>query len=130
MSWWTYVTGVTDNDFPIITRMGLLFMDPKERKERLDALMDGNAIHCDKVGELIDACKEKCYELTARESEAVSEQEKIKIRWMLTRIDGLKVARQMDPDELAEWVFELRENGTIFSSSDLSTVARAMMKME
>jgi hypothetical protein len=114
----------------VITRMGLLFMDPKERKERLDALIDGNAIHCDKVGELIDACKEKCYELTQNGSQAVSEAEKIKIRWMLTRIDGLKEARSMDPDELAEWVFDLRKNGTIFSSDDLGTVAKAMMKME
>ena len=114
----------------VITRMGLLFMDPEERKARLDALMDGNAIHCDKVGELIDACKEKCYELTARESEAVSEQEKIKIRWMLTRIDGLKAARQMEPDELAEWVLDLRKNGTAFSSDDLGKVAKAMMKMD
>ena len=113
----------------VITRMGLLFMDPKERKERLDALMDGNAIHCDKVGELIDACKDKCYELTARESEAVSEHEKIKIRWMLTRIDGLKAARQMEPDELAEWVLDLRENGTAFSIADLQKVARALMGM-
>ena len=114
----------------VITRMGLLFMDPEERKERLDALMDGNAIHCDKVGELIDACKDKCYELTARESEAVSEREKIRIRWMLTLIDGAKEARRMDPDELAEWVLDLRKNGTAFSSNDLGKVAKAMMKME
>ena len=97
----------------VITRMGLLMMDAQERNERIAALMTGNAIHCDKVGELIDACKDKCYELTARESEAVSEQEKIKIHWMLTRIDGVKAARGMDPDELAEWVLDLRENGFI-----------------
>lgn len=114
----------------VITRMGLLFMDPEERKERIGALMDGNAIHCDKVGELIDACKEKCYELTQNGSQAVSEAEKTQIRWMLTRISGMKAARGMDPDELAEWVLDLRKNGTAFSSSDLSTIARAMMKME
>ena len=60
----------------------------------------------------------------------ISEAEIIQIRWMLTRIDGLKVARQMDPDELAEWVLDLRENGTIFSKDDLRKVAGAMMKME
>ena len=43
----------------VIARMGLLFMDPKERKERLDVLMDGNAIHCDKVGELIDQSRRR-----------------------------------------------------------------------
>lgn len=114
----------------VITRMGLLFMNPEERKERIGALMDGNAIHCDKVGELIDACKEKCYELTQNGSQAVSEAEKIKIRWMLTRIDGMKAARGMDPDELAEWVLDLRENGTIFSKVDLRKVTGAMMKMK
>ena len=60
----------------------------------------------------------------------MSEQEKIKIRWMLTRIDGLKAARGMDPDELVEWVLDLRKNETIFSKDDLRKVARAMMKME
>ena len=114
----------------VITRMGLLFMDPKERKERLDALMDGNAIHCDKAGELIDACKDKCYALTENGSQAVSEAEKIQIRWMLTRIDGMKAVRGMDPDELAEWVLDLRENETIFSIDDPRKVAGAMMKME
>lgn len=114
----------------VITRMGLLFMDPEERKARLDALMDGNAIHCDKVGELIDACKDRCYQLTQGESHTISEAEIIQIRWMLTRIDGLKEARRMNPDELAEWVLDLRENGTAFSTADLRKVAGAMMKME
>ena len=114
----------------VITRMGLLMMDPEERKERINSLMTGNIIHCDKVGELIDACKDKCYELTQGESHTISEAEIIQIRWMLTRIDGAKEARRMDPDELAEWVLDLRENGTAFSSADLQKVARAMMKME
>ena len=111
----------------VITRMGLLMMDAKERNERIAALMTDNAIHCDKVGELINACKDKCYELTQGESHAVSEAEKIQIRWMLTKIDGAKEARRMDPDELAEWVLDLRENGTAFSPEDLWKVAKAMM---
>jgi hypothetical protein len=35
----------------------------------------------------------------------------------------------MNPDELAEWVLDLRENGTAFSSADLQKVARALMGM-
>jgi hypothetical protein len=113
----------------VITRMGLLMMDAQERKERIAALMTGNIIHCDKVGELIDSCKDKCYELTQGESHTISEAEIIQIRWMLTRIDGLKEARRMNPDELAEWVLDLRENGTAFSTADLQKVARALMGM-
>lgn len=49
---------------------------------------------------------------------------------MLTRIKGEDVVRNMDPDELAEWVLDLRKNKTAFSVSDLGTVAKALMGME
>jgi len=42
-----------------------------------------------------------------RPSERVTEQEKIQIRWMLSRINGSEVVKNMNPDELAEWVFEV-----------------------
>lgn len=61
-------------------------------------------------------------------SQAVSEQNKI--RWMLTRIDGAKEARNMEPDELAEWMIDLKESGTAFSSKDLRKVAGAQMMRE
>ena len=68
--------------------------------------------------------------LTDKDSERVSTQQKIQIRWMLTRINGAEVVRDMDPDELAEWILDLRKNKTAFSVSDLGTVAKALMGME
>ena len=114
----------------IITRMGMMLMESEEREERLEGLMTGNIIHCDKIGELIDACKDKCYALTENGSDAVSEQQKIQIRWMITRIDGLEAAQGMDPEELIDWVMDLCENKTAFSKSELGTVAKAIMMRE
>lgn len=114
----------------VITRMGLVLMEPKVREERLDALMDGAAIDGPAVARLIDDCRDACYALAGRDSEKVSTQQKIQIRWMLTRIKGEDVVRNMDPDELAEWVLDLRKNKTAFSASDLGTVAKALMGME
>lgn len=114
----------------VITRMGLVLMEPKVREERLDALMDGAAIQGKEVVRLIDECRDACYALAGRDSEKVSAQQKIQIRWMLTRIKGEDVVRNMDPDELAEWVLDLRKNKTAFSVSDLGTVAKALMGME
>ena len=114
----------------VITRMGLVLMEPKVREERLDALMDGAAIQGKEVARLIDECRDACYALAGRDSEKVSTQQKIQIRWMLTRIKGEDVVRNMDPDELAEWVLDLRKNKTAFSASDLGTVAKALMGME
>ena len=112
----------------LITRFGLMLMEPEERQDWINSLVTGKVIDCKAVGELIDTCKKKCYELTQAGSDAVSEQEKIQIRWMLTKVNGLQETRSMDPEELAEWVVDLRENGTMFSSSDLVMVAKAMMR--
>ena len=114
----------------VLTRMGLMMMDPETRRERLDGIMDGSHIHCDKVIEMVEACKEKCYELTSGESESFSEKEKIKIRWMLTRINAEEAVRNMNPDELAKWVRDLRENGPAFSSSDFAKVAKVLIRLE
>ena len=114
----------------VITRLGLILMEPEKRNKLLAELIDGKTLRGDKVAELIEACKENCYNFSFRESEAVGEGEKVKIRWMLSRIDGTRVVNRMDPDELAEWVLDLRENGTAFSTEDLAKVARAMMHYE
>ena len=114
----------------VITRMGLMLMEPEERDERLERLMTDNVIHCDLVGELIDACRDKCYELSRGDSQAVSEQQKIQIRWMLSRINGADMAHSMDPEELIDWVIDLRENKTEFSKSELASVGRAIMMRE
>ncbi|MBQ9010545.1 MAG: hypothetical protein IJ088_14655 [Clostridia bacterium] len=111
----------------VMTKCGLMFMSKEERENWLDALMTDNVIHPDKVAELIDASKEIINGLTFRETKAVTEEEKDNIRWLLKRINGKDVVRKMKPDELADWVADLRENGTDFSPSDLGVVAKALM---
>ena len=111
----------------VITRMGLVLMEPKAREERLEALMDGAAIDGKAVARLINDCRDACYVLAGRDSEKVSTQQKIQIRWMLTRIKGEEIVRRMDPDALAEWVVDLVKNRTAFSYEDLAVMAKALM---
>ena len=114
----------------VITRLGLILMEPEKRNKLLAELIESKTLRGDKVAELIDECKSQCYEFSFRDSEAVGESEKVRIRWMLMNINGKDVVRNMDPDELAEWVLDLRENGTAFSTEDLAKVARAMLHYE
>ena len=95
--------------------------------ERLMKLMDGAVIDAREVAHLIDECRDACYVLTERESETVNDQQKIQIRWMLTRIKGEEIVRRMDPDALAEWVVDLVKNRTAFSYEDLAVMAKALM---
>ena len=68
--------------------------------------------------------------MTDEETENVDEQQKIQIRWMLSRIKGEEVVRSMHPNELAEWVVDLVETKGTLRQTDFSTIAKTMMKME
>ena len=114
----------------VITRLGLILMERERREQMLAELIEGKTLRGDKVAALIDECKSQCYEFSFRDSEAVGESEKVRIRWMFSRIDGKKAVKNMNPDELAEWVLDMRKNGTAFSAEDLGKVARAMMGMD
>ena len=113
-----------------MVRLGLIIMDKETREKHLDALVNGDAISGPAVAALIDDTKNICYAMTDKDSEAVTEKEKIDIRWMLTRLDGKKVVNNMAPDELAEWVVDLCSNGTVFSSEELKAVIKSMMRKE
>ena len=116
-------------DVKIMTKLGLLMMDAQTREERLFSLITGNRISCPAVVALINDARDAMYALTEKDSKAVSEQDKIRIRWMLTGIDGEKVVKHMNPDELAGWVVNL-VNGEWLSSSDYGDIIRAIMRME
>ena len=123
------------NRVKAMTRLGLMLMSSEARNERLDALIDNTTngtitVNCNEVARLIDEARDAIYVLTDQESETVDEQEKIKIRWMLTKVKGASVVRNMNEKELAAWVADLRENKTICSTEDLKTVAKAMMRRE
>ena len=116
-------------DVKILTKLGLLMMDPQAREERLNSLITGNQISCPAVAALINDARDAMYVLTERDSDAVTEQDKIRIRWMLTKVDGEKAVQNMDPDELADWAVEL-VNGEWLSASDYAEIVRAIMRME
>ena len=116
-------------DVKILTKLGLLMMDPQAREERLNSLITGNRISCPAVGKLINDARDAMYVLTERESEAVTEQDKIRIRWMLSKVDGDKEVQRMNPDELTEWVVGL-VNGGGLEAADYAEIVRAIMRME
>ena len=116
-------------DVKILTKLGLLMMKPEVREERLNSLITGNRISCPAVAKLINEARDAMYVLTERESEAVTEQDRIRIRWMLTKVDGEKEVQKMPPDELAEWAVELVNCG-VLEAADYKEIVRAIMWME
>ena len=116
-------------DVKILTKLGLMMMEPKAREERINALISGNQISCPAVAALINEARDAMYILTERESETVTEQDKIRIRWMLTKVDGEKEVQRMNPDELAEWAVELA-NGGVLEAADYKEIVKAIMRME
>ena len=116
-------------DVKILTKLGLLMMEPKAREEWINALISGNRISCPAVAKLINDARDAMYVLTERESEAVTEQDRIRIRWMLTKVDGEKEVQRMNPDELAAWAVEL-VNGGGLDAADYREIIGAIMRME
>ena len=119
----------TSMDVKILTKLGLLMMTPEAREERLNSLITGNKISCPAVGKLINEARDAMYVLTERESEAITEQDKIRIRWMLTKVNGEKVVQRMKQNELTQWAVEL-VNGEWLSAADYGEIVRAIMRME
>ena len=108
-----------------ITRLGLMTMEPEARKERLEHIMEGNTIDCSAMADLIDECKAALMLLIYKK-----DFWNFGVKNMLERINGKQIVRDMDPDELAAWAIDLKENRTIMSAGELASVARALMKME
>ena len=116
-------------DVKILTKLGLMMMAPEAKEERLSSLISGNKISCPAVAALINEARDAMYILTERESETVTEQDKIRIRWMLTKVDGEKEVQRMNPDELAGWAVELANGGGL-DAADYKEIVGAIMRME
>ena len=93
-----------------ITEIGLSFMEEDERKEKVSALLttaDGKTILNGKaVSELIDLCVSKAREYLDKNQ--ISTTDADLIREQLSKIHGAEVVAQITPDELAEWVIDLK----------------------
>ena len=93
-----------------ITEIGLSFMEEDERKEKVSALLttaDGKTILNSKaVSELIDLCASKAGEYLDKHK--ISTTDADLIREQLGNIDGATVVAQTNPNELAEWLIDLK----------------------
>ena len=110
-----------------ITRLGLMIMPEKKREELLCKLVERNRISLPAMVDLINAARHACYEMI---DGAGNKMERIRVRWMLSDIDGEEIIRSMDPDELAEWAVSLKENGASMTADEYAEIVRAIMKME
>lgn len=127
---------MTTETIKLMTKVGLMFMEPEERETRLKDLMEGNTINGPTLARLIDDCIRNCYELTEKtgaeenekQNKKVSEHEKVQIRWMLQKIDGRQAVANMEPEEAYDFVKSMRSDR--FSTGDLMTVAKSMMSRE
>ena len=117
-------------DIKVLVRMGFSMMTPDAQEDRLNSIVQGNTIDAAAFAALINECRDACYAVTEMTTPNISEQQKIQIRWMLSRVDGKKEVRNMDPDELVAWVLDLRENKGKYSFSEKMSVFKALMKME
>ena len=117
-------------DAKLLTKLGLLMMTPEVREERMSSIMQGSRIDCPALAALIDECRDSFYAMTDQETENVDDQQKIQIRWMLSQIKGEDVIRNMNPNELAQWVIDLVETKGTLGNADFATIAKTMMKME
>ena len=115
-------------DIKILTKLGLSIMTPEAREERLDRVLKNNVIDAAALAELIDECREACSILTEVKVERITEQQKIQIRWMLSRISGKEAVAQMSVDELTEWVLELKAGGG-YTFSEKAAIVQAIIRM-
>ena len=110
-----------------ITKLGLMTMPGEKREELLCELVERNRISFPAMANLINAARDACYEMVDGEG---NEMERIRVRWMLSNINGDEIVRSMDPDELVEWAVSLKRNGARMTADEYTEIVRAIMKME
>lgn len=99
-----------------VTEIGLTFMTPKARRDRLEEVIrttDENeeTIDCSILANLINECRAAAGTYLEQNEERISTDEADTIRSMLKLVDGKKAVETADPKALAEWVRELKLTG-------------------
>ena len=116
-------------DIKIITKLGLSMMTAEEREQRMSNVIRENEIDAAALASLINDCRDRCYVLTEREVEHITEQQKIQIRWMLTKISGKEEVQGMSPEEIVDFIMDLK-SGVKYSFSEKMAIVEAIMRME
>ena len=90
-------------DIKIITKLAWSMMTAEKRHELMSRILKDNEIDAAALASLINDCRDRCYVLTEREVEHITEQQKIQIRWMLTKISGEEEVQGMSPEEIVDF---------------------------
>ena len=92
----------------VVVETGLLMMRPNVRRERVDALMDGDVLHGEKMAALIDECKASLLAFIAKHEDKKPDVDIDTTRAMLEKVDGATVVAS-SADDLEDWVIALRK---------------------
>ena len=116
-------------DIKIITKLGWSMITEEIRDDLKSRVIRGNEIDAAALAFLINECRDTCYALTNQEVERVTEQQKTQIRWMLSKINGSEEVEKMSPDEIVDFIMDLK-SGVNYSFSEKMTIVEAIMEME
>ena len=116
-------------DIKIITKFGWSMMTEETRDELMSRVIRGNEIDAAALVALINECRDACYKITEREVDHITEQQKVQIRWMLTKISGEEAVQLMTPDEVVDFIMDLK-SGVNYSFFEKVAIAEAIMGME
>lgn len=112
-------------DIKIITKLGWSMMTEETRDDLMSRVIRGNEIDAAALASLINECRDTCYVLTEREVGHITEQQKIQIRWMLTKISGEEVVQKMAPDEIVDFITDLK-SGVNYSFFEKMSIVKAV----
>lgn len=116
-------------DIKIITKLGWSMMTAEARDDLMSRVIRESEIDAAALASLINECRDQCYVLTEREVDHITEQQKIQVRWMLTKISGEEEVQGMSPDEIVDFIMDLK-SGVKYSFSEKMAIVEAIMGME
>ena len=89
-----------------VTEIGLSLMTEEARKEKLDAIYDGNTVDCKKLADLIDECTAIVGVFIDQHQNRLEAE---MIRERLKEVNGAEDIKNTDAKDLAEWILPLRD---------------------
>ena len=93
-----------------VTEIGLGLMSEEARKERLNIICGGNTIRTAALAFLSDECADAVGLVLEEHPDVLGQEESEKIIENLGRISGSEAVASCFPDELSDWVLEVKES--------------------
>ena len=95
-----------------VTEIGFMLMSQKARAERMEGVVNGSTINAGALANLINECTASAGAFVEKNDDRVKSEDAELINSLLGRIDAEKVVSSVDPDELTEWVLDLKRSCT------------------